>query len=136
MKMEAIVKRFYDSLEEGKIMGRKCTHCGAVEFPPVIICNACSCVAMEWVELSGKAEMFDFVLPSTLSARPQLANLMPYCYGCVRLEEGAEINAVVCGVSKRNKKELVEQMPVAVRAKITQMEGYKTVVFEKEAANG
>jgi len=131
--MEMIVKRFYDSLDEGKLMGRKCTDCGAVEFPPVIMCNACSCTSMEWLEVSGEAEMFDFILPSALSAKPNLAPFMPYSYACVRLKEGAELNAVVCGVSRKNKKEIRENMPIPVKAKIVQMEGYKTVIFEKEA---
>ena len=134
MKMEPIVKKFYDSLEEGKIMGRKCTRCSAMEFPPVIICNACSCKEMEWVEISGTAEMFDFVLPNTISARPQLTEFMPYCYGCVRLEEGAEVNAVVCGVKKKDKNELVAKLPIPVKARIAQMNGYKTVIFEVEVA--
>ena len=128
--MEMIVKKFYDALEEGKLMGRKCTECGAVEFPPVIMCNTCSSTEMEWLELSGKAEMFDFLLPNTISARPQLESLTPYAYACVKLEEGAELNAVVCGIKKKDKKELVPKLPLPVKARIAQMDGYKTVVFD------
>lgn len=130
MKLERIVKGFYDSLEEGKIMGRKCQRCGAVEFPPVIACNTCSCADTEWVELSGNGKMTDIVLPGVMSIKPENDVLQPYCFACVEIEEGARLNAIVCGVSKKNKPEMLAKLPVPVRAKIIQREGYKTVVFE------
>ena len=34
--MEPIVKNYYLALEEGKILGRKCTDCGHIEFPPYL----------------------------------------------------------------------------------------------------
>ena len=34
IKMERIVQRYYEELENGKIMGRKCPACGAIQFPP------------------------------------------------------------------------------------------------------
>ena len=56
IKLEKVVEKFYQNLEEGKITGRKCTKCGAVEFPPVYACNTCGCWDMEWVEISAKLE--------------------------------------------------------------------------------
>ena len=41
IKLEKVVQKFYEGLEEGKILGRKCPVCGAVEFPPVYACNTC-----------------------------------------------------------------------------------------------
>ena len=35
IKLEKIVRTFYENLEEGKILARKCPVCGAVEYPPV-----------------------------------------------------------------------------------------------------
>ena len=35
IKLEKVVNKSYDGLEEGKILGRKCPQCGHVEFPPV-----------------------------------------------------------------------------------------------------
>ncbi|MGN1155091.1 MAG: zinc ribbon domain-containing protein, partial [Agathobacter sp.] len=34
-KIGPIVKQWYTALSNGKIMGKKCTRCGAVSFPPV-----------------------------------------------------------------------------------------------------
>ena len=75
VKLERIVKTFYDKLEEGKIMGRKCPECGAVEFPPVYACNTCGCMETEWYEISGKGVMHSIVLPAALSTKPEYADL-------------------------------------------------------------
>ncbi len=54
IKLEKVAQKFYDGLEEGKFLGRKCPQCGAVEFPPVYACNTCGSLETEWVEVSGK----------------------------------------------------------------------------------
>jgi len=134
IEMKPVVKKFYDSLEDGKLMGRKCTRCGAVEFPPVLVCNSCSCFDMEWVEVSGQAKITDFVLATVLSSRPENKDLEPYAYACVQLEEGASFNALVLGITKKNREEIFNHLPVPAKAKIVQREGFKTVVFELDNA--
>ena len=39
VKLEKIVKTYYDNLEKGKILGRRCLKCGNMEWPPVYACN-------------------------------------------------------------------------------------------------
>lgn len=130
MALERIVKRFYDELDNGKMMGRKCTRCGAVEFPPVLCCNTCSCMDMEWHEISGNAEVTSCFLPAMMSTLPQNEVFQPYAIGAVKLEEGTEFNAFVCGISRSNLKELRAKMPLPVKARIAPRDGYKMVVFD------
>lgn len=130
VKLEKIVQTFYDNLEEGKITGRKCKECGAVEFPPVYACNSCGCMDTEWVEISGKAKMHSIVMPAALSSKPEYKELGPYAYGEVEIEEGARLNAVVRGINKKKRKELIDKLPVNCHAAIYQRNGYKTVVFD------
>ena len=130
VKLEKIVQKFYDSLEEGKIMGRKCTKCGAMEFPPVYACNSCGCMDLEWTEISGKAKMHSIVMPAALSSKPEYKALGQYAYGEVELEEGSRLNAVVRGISRKKRKELLDKLPVNCHAAIYQRDGYKTVVFD------
>lgn len=129
VKLEKVVEKFYEGLEEGKFLGRKCKECGAVEFPPVYACNTCGCMDMEWVEISGKAVMKSIVMPAALSSKPEYSQMGPIAYGEVEIEEGASINAVVKGINKKKRKELLEKLPVPVHAEIFQRDGYKTVVF-------
>ena len=132
IKLEKVVEKFYQNLEEGKITAKKCTKCGAVEFPPVYACNSCGCWDMEWVEISGKAKMHSIVMPAPLSSKPEYKALGKYAYGEVEIEEGARFNAVVRGINKKKRNEILAKgrLPVSCHASIFQRDGYKTVVFD------
>ena len=135
IKLEKVVEKFYLALEEGKILGRKCPVCGAVEFPPVYACNSCGNLETEWYEISGNATMHSIVLPAALSSKPEYDNLgkRNFAYGEVVLEEGARLNAVVRGINKKKRKEILDagKLPVPVKAAIFEREaGFKTVVFD------
>lgn len=130
VKLEKVVQTWYENLEKGKITGKKCNQCGAVEFPPVYACNSCGCMDMEWVEISGKAKMHSIVLPAALSSKPEYKELGKYAYGEVEIEEGARLNAVVRGINKKKRRELLDKLPVSCTAAIYQRDGYKTVVFD------
>lgn len=130
VKLERIVKKYYDFLEEGKIMGRVCPQCKAVEWPPVYACNACGNMETKWQEIDGEAEMFLLITPSVMSLKPELKDLEPYAYASVRLKEGPERNVMVRGITKANEAEIRANMPYPVHAVIVQRDGYKTVVFE------
>lgn len=132
IKLEKVVETFYENLEQGKITGKKCCKCGAVEFPPVYACNTCGSFDMEWVEISGKAKMHSIVMPAPLSMKPEYKALGKFAYGEVELEEGARFNAVVQGINKKKRNEILEnnQLPVSCHAAIYQRDGFKTVVFD------
>ncbi len=143
VKLEKLVQPFYEALEEGKIMGRKCPDCGAVEFPPVYACNSCGCLHTEWYEISGKAKMRSIVMPAALSSKPEYKAMGKFAYGEIELEEGAKFNGVVRGMTKKIRKSIMEQvdttkeaLDIDVHAAIYQPEGqpddmrYKTVVFD------
>ena len=135
IKLEKVVETFYENLEQGRIMGRKCPACGAVEFPPVYACNSCGDLETEWYEISGNAKMHSIVLPAALSSKPEYDNLgkRNFAYGEIELEEGARVNGVVRGINKKKRKEILDagKLPVPVKAAIFQREGgFKTVVFD------
>ena len=131
IKLEKVVQTFYEKLEEGKIMGRRCPKCGNVEFPPVYACNKCGNYETEWYEISGKAKMHSIVLPAALSSKPEYKKIGKYAYGEVELEEGTRLNAVVRGITKKNRAELTAKLPLDIHAVIIDRDGgFKTVIFE------
>ena len=130
MALERIVKRFYDELENGKVMGRKCHRCGAVEFPPVLACNTCSCFDMDWIEMSGEGVVEELIKPSLMNTTPENESLKPYCFGIVKLKEGPEYNAIIRGVDPAKKYELRAKLPLPVKMSIIQRDGYKTVIYD------
>ena len=136
IELEKVVETFYENLEKGKITGKRCTKCGAVEFPPVYACNSCGCWDMEWVEISGKAKMRSIVMPAPLSMKPEYKAMGKFAYGEIELEEGTLLNGVVRGLNKKKRKEILEAdaLPVNVHAAIYQRDGFKTVVFDLDEA--
>lgn len=130
MKIERLVKKYYDGLEEGVIYARKCKECGAIEFPPHYACNTCGYHATEWTTISGKGVVESIVMPAPMTARENMAAIGSYCFGVVTLEEGTSINATIFGISPENVNELRTKLPLPVHAKITQMDGFKTLYFE------
>ena len=131
IKLEKVVATYYENLEQGKIMGRKCPKCGNVEFPPVYACNACGNYETEWYEISGKAKIHSIVLPAALSSKPEYKNFGKFAYGEIELEEGSRLNGVILGVNKKKRKELQDKLPVSCHAVIIDREiGVKSVAFE------
>ena len=54
-----------------------------------------------------------------------------FAYGEVELEEGTRLNAVVRGISKKNREELTAKLPLNIHASIIDRDGgFKTVIFD------
>lgn len=130
MKIEKIVEKFYEGLAEHKLYGRRCTECGAIEYPPRYACNTCGYHETQWVELSGKGRLHSIILPSTLNADPWNDKIGPYAYGLVELEEGPMFNCTVFGIKRKMAKVLRDQLPVPVHALFAERDGFTTVFFE------
>lgn len=128
---EHIVEKFWNGLKDGVIYARRCTECGAVEFPPHLACNSCGYHETEWMTLSGKGELKSFVSTGLLNARLELEDMgLRYVCGEVQLEEGPEINAVVIGINKKKAREIQDKLPVKVRPVFYDMGRYTTLFFE------
>jgi uncharacterized OB-fold protein len=128
-KHELVVKKWYETLDEGKILSTKCRRCGTYEFPPLYCCNNCSGSDVEWAEISGEGKLLEFTLPGVATSNPEYAHLMPYGVGVVELKEGTSIIAVVRGISKENWQEISSKLPVPVSAEIVQGKNNKNVAF-------
>ena len=129
IKLEKLVRTYYETLEQGKVLGRKCPVCGNVEWPPVYACNACGAMETEWYEMSGKGEIIQLVIPTAMSLKPAYKHLEPYAYAWVKCEEGPERNVMVRGVTRQNAAYVRSHLPYPVHMDIVQMDGYKTCVF-------
>ena len=129
IKLEQLVKTYYMTLEEGKVLGRKCPVCGNVEWPPVYACNACGAMETEWYEMSGKGKIVQLIIPTAMSLKPAYKHLEPYAYAWVKCDEGPERNVMVRNVTRQNAAYVRAHLPYPVHMDIVQMDGYKTCVF-------
>ena len=78
IKLERVVRTYYESLDKGIVLGRKCPVCGNVEWPPVYACNACGSYVTEWVQLSGRAKVIELYVPTAMTSKPAYKDLEPY----------------------------------------------------------
>ena len=106
--MEAIIKKWYDTLkEEGKITGLKCANCNAVEFPPVPVCDACGKMDMDWVEMSGEGELLSFSF-SPMGIMPY--HRKPVTIGFARLKEGCLFASTIINISHKEHEALLQRL--------------------------
>jgi len=128
MKVEPIVKKWYEALEENKLMGMLCKSCGHYEFPPVPICNECGSVDVEWVEMSGYGTM--------TSCSVSMVPMAPYedrgqlVAGFVELKEGPAFISWLVGIEEDEKEGIPARLPLEVEFVADQRDGYKYPVFQ------
>ena len=127
VSMEPYVKKWYDHLEEGKIMGLRCNRCNNPIFPPVTVCDNCYSTDLSWSEMNSEGELVAFGINSYPD--PPFSELAPYLYGLVKLKEGPSYSGIILGVDPNDQKALFESLPRKVKAEVIQMKGYKSVAF-------
>jgi len=95
------IAAFEDFLQEKKLMGSRCTQCGALWLPPRPICLSCNRDEMEWTEFSGRGRLAAFTVIG-VGPMPMIDSGYnrdnPYCSGIVEVEEGPRISAQILGV--------------------------------------
>ena len=102
-------------LNEWKIMGTKCSKCGALALPPRPICISCFSREMEWMEFKGTGMLAAFT--SITVAPPNLAKEgygrnNPYVVGVVELDEGVKAVARIVGVDARKPEQIKVGTPL------------------------
>jgi uncharacterized protein len=91
---------FYDGAKEHRLMIQQCATCGVVIWPVKSRCDNCMQPTVNWVQASGKATLYSFVLMHQVY-HPGFASEVPYIIAQVDLEEGLRIltNLVDCSSS-------------------------------------
>jgi len=88
-------------IDDGKLMGSRCTKCGAMFLPLKPICDQCQEASMELLQMSGRGKIVAY---SVIMIGPQkmieegFDRQNPYCSGIVELDEGIRIPARIAGV--------------------------------------
>ena len=94
--------KFWKGLKEGRFLTTKCKTCGRISFPPTRDCPDCLTTNIEWVQLSGDAQLESFTL---ITARPtSFANHTPYIVAIGRLKENVKVLAWLAGVDLKDVK--------------------------------
>ena len=102
-------------LNEGKLMGSKCSRCGVLFAPPRPICIECHGTQMQWVEMKGKGQLVAF---TCIAVGPPFMieegydRKRPYISGVVELEEGVRVDARIEEVDGNSPETIKIGMPL------------------------
>lgn len=122
---------FRQYLQDGRLMGARCTNCGQVYLPPRPMCPRCYQTGMEWHALTGRGvlEGVTYIhvgLPEM--AAQGFTRERPYCSGVVRLDEGPAISGQIVGELTDHPGEVRVGMPV--RAVFLNRDGVPALGFK------
>jgi uncharacterized OB-fold protein len=118
MNDQDFIRATFDGfLTEHKLMGARCSSCGALYLPPRPLCTACYSDDMAWSEFSGKGKLLAFttihIAPTAMIAAGYGRD-KPYCTGIVQLEEGPAISAQILGVDATHPEQIAIGTPLQV----------------------
>jgi len=101
-------KGFWEGLQKGQLLARKCRRCGETFFPPRSHCPHCLGNDLEWVGLSGKGTLYSWTEVSIAGAEFDT----PFLLGLVDLSEG--IGRVAAKIIGAEAHQLRIGMPVKI----------------------
>ncbi len=93
-----INRPFWDACRDKRLMVQRCTGCGELRYPAAPVCPQCLGTGYEWQELSGRGEVFSFIVIHR-GYHPWWAARVPYNVALIELEEGVRMFSNVIGVA-------------------------------------
>jgi uncharacterized OB-fold protein len=101
---------YWQGCKQHELRMQRCEDCGHFRFPPSVICPKCTSLEATWTKLSGRGEIYTFVIFHQVY-HPAFDPDLPYNVAIVHLEEGPFMHANIVGC--RNE-DLRIGMPVEV----------------------
>lgn len=84
---------FWDATRDGRLVVQRCTACGHCQFPPHPFCAACAHAETEWVDASGRGQVWSYGIAHGPTL-PAFQDLVPYPMIVVELEDHPDIRMV------------------------------------------
>lgn len=90
-------REFWEGARQGRIRMQQCGACRHIRFPINHVCPRCLSGEFKWVDLSGRGEVFSYVVFHQLYNKAFEKDL-PYNVALVQLEEGPRMYSNIVGV--------------------------------------
>jgi uncharacterized OB-fold protein len=87
---------FWDGARERRLRIQRCLECGRYYFYPRPVCPHCGSTKVEWVDASGRASLYSYVINHRPA--PGWEEDGPYAIAVVELEEGPRMMASIAGL--------------------------------------
>jgi len=91
------MRPFYDGAKRHELQVQRCAACGALRFPARALCSDCLSTTADWVQVSGRGEVFSFNVMHQVY-HPGFATEVPYAVVVVKLAEGPKMLSNLVGV--------------------------------------
>jgi uncharacterized OB-fold protein len=88
---------FWDSAKRHALEMQQCGGCGRFRYPVAEYCPRCLSPEFEWQPVSGKAELYSFIIVHQ-RYDPSFADDLPYNVAVVELEEGPRLVSNIVGI--------------------------------------
>ncbi|MGZ8268377.1 MAG: Zn-ribbon domain-containing OB-fold protein [Burkholderiales bacterium] len=87
---------FWEGAREGRLVMQKCGACGHIRYPISHVCPDCLSYEFEWTPLSGRGEVFSYVVFYQLYNKA-FADDIPYNVAQIQLDEGPRMMSNIVG---------------------------------------
>jgi hypothetical protein len=103
------IEQFYKHINQGKLLGGRCTKCGKVHLPPRPLCDNCYSKDFEWTEIPSRGKLVTYTVIHIAPA--QFQSMAPYAMGIIELANGLRIPGMINGVA-------LEQIKIGMELKM------------------
>jgi len=88
---DALTEPFWAGCREGRLLVQGCRDCGRSRFPPAPICPHCGSPRSGWIEASGRARIYSWIVVRHPVPAEVYAEEVPYVVALVELDEGVRM---------------------------------------------
>ena len=78
---------YWEAARDHQLMAQRCNNRNGLWAPPTAVCENCLSEDLEWIEMSGKGEVWSYILMHQLYY-PAFADEIPYNVAVIRSAEG------------------------------------------------
>ena len=89
-------KPFWNAAKKHELSMQRCLRCGKFYYPISPMCPHCQNWGFEWVKLSGKGEIYSFIVVRR-ATNPAFAKEIPYIVAIILTKEGTRMISNVVG---------------------------------------
>jgi uncharacterized OB-fold protein len=89
-------KPYWEAAQQGRLVFKKCSGCGHVQFPPRHLCPKCWSDQADWVTSSGTGRVHSFSIVRRAPS-PAHAGKVPYVLAVVDLDDAPRMVANIVG---------------------------------------
>jgi uncharacterized OB-fold protein len=95
--VDADSRSFWEGCRAHRLMLQRCGDCGRCRFPSAPFCPHCQSISASWIEASGRASVFSWIVVRHPVPKDIYAGDVPYVVALIELAEGVRMASNIVG---------------------------------------